>query len=418
MKGSFRLLATFGGRGVSAIGGMLFSVAVARAAGAAALGQMAILFGILGVASAIACRGYDMILLRSTAREVDPETGRGAVAILYRAFVRVVPGAVVAGVLAALVAYSGALGTMMPDTALAMLIALPLLTLLMLVAAFFKGLDKAWFAPMFEIGGISLVASPLVFAARLGGPANPVWSIVAAAVLLAMIAAVLVRREASFGHKPAQDPAVLLQGGQVDFMLIGLATFVVQAGAFTFVGTALAQDTIGLLRAAERFAMVVSFPTLAVSPFIAPRIARHARDGNVDGLIRVSRKAVIASIAAGGAPFLAMQFASGPLLSLMGPGFVAAAPYLHAMALAHMVLVATNPFAMLLAMSGRERPAMWINIVALVAAVVSYPGFSALFGPWGFVAAYVLVAVARSLAIAAVAITGIARARRPVARSA
>ena len=83
--------------------------------------------------------------------------------------------------------------------------------------------------------------------------------------------------------------------GQLDFSLIVLATFLTKAGSFLLAAPFLSEVDLGLLRAAERLALLVSFPMLAINPIIAPGIVRLSRGGDAAGLRRLVLRAVTAS---------------------------------------------------------------------------------------------------------------------------
>lgn len=402
MHTAFRLLAVFASRGISALGGMLFSIAVARITGPSALGQIAVFMGVLGIGAQIACRGQDMILLRAAAHEADPVTGKSHTDLLRASFRKIALSTVIGGAAGAALLHSALLGAMMPNADVVLMVAMPIYCALALVSAYYKGADRAWFAPMFEIGGISLVASPILLLARLGLPINPLAALAIAIALLAIVAAAMVasdRFKERDGPEYHLDPG-LLGSGQIDFMLIGLATFAMQAGAFTFVGPFLSSDVIGRLRAAERFAAVITFPQAAVSPFIAPRIVRARRDSDKQQLRRVTTLALLVSGAAGALPCAAMVLAPDHFLALMGRGFSDSVSYLMVLALVNLGVVICMPLNMVLAMGGNERTAMWINLFALSGVVLLYPSLSYLFGATGFLIAYGVVLLGRAGAMA------------------
>ena len=401
MHTAFRFLAVFFSRSVSALGGMLFSITVARITGPAALGQIAVFMGVLGIGAQIACRGQDMILLRVAAHEADPVTGKSHTALLLASFRRIVLSSLIVGSVGAALMHSALLGAMLPNADLLLAIAMPAYSGLALVAAYYKGSDRAWFAPMFEIGGMSLVASAIMLLAWVGLPVNPLASLALAIVLLVVVAVTLVMidRLEELQVPPYHLDASLLRSGQIDFMLIGLATFAMQAGAFMFVGPFLASEVIGQLRAAERFAAVITFPQAAISPFIAPRIVRATRDGNTGALRRVTLRAMVFSGAAGCVPCAAMVFTPTIFLSLMGKSFVDSGIFLTVLALVNLGVVICLPLNMVLAMGGNERTAMWINLFGLVGVVSLYPLLSYLLGAPGFLLAYAFVLLGRAVAM-------------------
>lgn len=348
-----------------------------------------------------------MLLVRATAwADVMSEPGT-SVALLRHAGLYVLFPAIFLGVLGSALLASGWLGAAFPGTVLVMPLVLPLLTMLALVSGYAKGRSRAWLAPLFEIGGISMLTALLI-----GGMVLTVGAVREVSITIAFVAALLCllffgaglmiwRDIPSRLHLPLLDTAqkAALRTGQVDFTLIALATFLTQVGSFLLAAPFLSEADLGLLRAAERLALLVSFPVLAINPLIMPRIVRLSRGGDDAGLRRVVVRAVLLSGGIGAPVLLGLLIWPERALALMGAEFGAAAGYLRLMALIQFAAALGGPLAVLLNMSGRERASMWINVGTLVLAAALVPGLSLVFGATGFASAYAAIIFARNLLI-------------------
>lgn len=394
-------------RGIGAVGGVLLSLAIARLSGADGLGRFAVFLSLLGACAILARHGMDMLLTRAVAWASDRTENGTPVAYLRHCAVRVLIPALVLGGVASAVLASGALGGAFPGTVALTPVALPLLTVLALVAGYAKGRSRPWLAPLFEIGGISILAALLLVGVTQSGVAvHEGFVTIAFVVALSMLvlgAGLMICRDMPRGLRlPVldADQRAELHAGQVDFTLIALATFLTQAGSFLLAAPFLSEADLGLLRAAERFALLVSFPVMAINPVMAPRFVQLSRGSDTVGLRRLTLRAVMASSGIAACVLLPLFIWPELALASMGPGFTEAVPYLRIMALAQFLAALIGPLAMLLNMSDRERVSMWINVGSLGLALVVFPVLSYHLQAYGFVIAYVSLIAIRSFLIA------------------
>lgn len=402
-------------RGLSALGGVLLSVVIARSTGAEGLGAFAVFLSLLSVGAILARHGKDMLLLRAIAWVMDRAAGGTPVALLRHVALRILVPSIVLGGAASGFLASGVLGAVFQGTIVLTPLALILLTMLALVSAYCKGRSRSWLAPLFEIGGVSMLAALLlggmVLAGAVVSEAAVSTGFIAALVLLFFAAGLMVLRDMPRSMElPALDieQKAELRHGQMDFTVIALATFLTQAGSFLLAAPFLSESELGLLRAAERVALLVGFPVLAISPVIMPRIVRLSRSGNVDGLrYLISRT----TMAIGGiAAIVAVPLMIWPerALELMGAEFGAAAGYLRTMVPAQFAFALSGPLVELLNMSGRERVSMGINVASLAVALVLFPWLSLAFGATGFIAAYLALIIMRvALVVSGVFVSGV-----------
>jgi O-antigen/teichoic acid export membrane protein len=179
-------------------------------------------------------------------------------------------------------------------------------------------------------------------------------------------------------------------------MLSALAAFVTQAGSFALVGSILSEGDLGLARAAERLALMVSFPLTVVNPFIAPRIVYHVTFVDKNSLRILMSKACLASVLPALPVALTLLFIPHTFLSLFGPNFGDAALPLQVFAVAQLFTAATAPFAQLLYVGGNERALAHILIASMLVGMLLFPIATIYFGLFGFAAAYATINVVKA----------------------
>lgn len=396
-----RLVGAMGARGGSALGGLLLSMLVARFAGAEGLGQFAVFTSLLGALALLSLHGTDILLMRSVAWADGRNTVGQALGLLWHGVSPVLLASCALGLLGSQLLASGWLGNAFPGTVALLPVALPMLTALALVAAYMKGRSRAWLAPLFEIGGVSLIAAFVLIGMAWGRTSVDDMGIIRALVialsLSGAIAVLMIARDRRLDPGQTADKQLKaeLRTGRLDFTLIAVATFLAQAGSFLIAAPYLSETELGLLRAAERLVIVISFAVLVVDPVIAPRIVKLCREGDRPALNRMIVKAMALSGGIATPVFCILLIWPEAALALMGPEFTAATGYMIVMALAHFVIAILGPLSMVLNMTGRERMSMRISIATLGLAVVAIPVLSSAFGASGFVAAYTFIIIAR-----------------------
>ena len=390
-------------RGAAALGGVLFSLIVARLAGPEGLGLLAVFLSVLVVGALLARRGLDILLIRAVAKAKFLKEYGLPIRLFHYSLGKAMMTAFFIAIPVASIVFMGWLKISIPGAAISLLICIPMLTFLALISGFLKGVGRPWVAPLFEIGGISLLATLLIIAGMSVGLTLNIMNIlllfVVSMVLLCCIgiAHVLYTVPRSI-PAPALTPRHRdeLSYGQIEFTLIAVSTYLVQAGAFLLVVPYLSEQSLGLVRAAERLALIISFPVLVIEPFIAAQIVRYVQMRQQTEIKRLIVKAMLGGSAIVIPIFLFILIVPQIPLQWMGEEFVPATPYLRAMAFAHFVVVLLGPFIMVLNMGGGEKDAMWIALATLVTAFALYPVAASIWGAAGFVGAYVFLTIARS----------------------
>lgn len=339
---------------------------------------------------------------RGVANVASPPT------LLFFSMVRIIPSSAIAAVVGAGMLASGYFGSATKGSVAAFMVGLPLLAIITLIGGYMKGMGRASLSSFFQIGGVLIVANVLLYVAhRAAMPFTGsalTWYIVAAMFITCIPALILITRD--YGKQsekislhPGSEQLDQLSHGEITFTIIAAAAFLLQAGTFVLAAPFLAPESLGLVRGAERLALIVSFPVLAITPVISPQIARLARTMDIDGLRKLIRRSTVQSLLIAAPPLLFFLLFPHKALALMGPAFAEASGYLQIMALANLAVVVTGPAAVLLNMGGGERAAMWINTVILFIGAVMIAVLSLNWGASGFVAAYTAIAVVRSFVI-------------------
>jgi len=206
---------------------------------------------------------------------------------------------------------------------------------------------------------------------------------------------------------PSFEQRKELQVGEIPFTLIAISSYLIQSGSFLLAAPFLSEGDLGLLRAAERLALLVSFPVLAVIPVIAPRVVRLYRTGENVGLKRLMAISMVVCGGIAGLVLLCMLAWPERALALIGQEFESAASFLKIMAIAHFVAATFGPLIGLLHSSGRERVSMYINLGTLAVALVLVPVMTVSAGPYGFSVAYgTIIALRLSLIAGVVLLNG------------
>ena len=398
------LVATLGSRGGAALGGLYFSVVLARIAGADGLGIATQILSFLLIACIVLRFGTDQTLIRIIARlaaQGHGPLGRGI-------FVRCLA---VVGAVSTLVA----IGTWFAipfivqgntaDIARILVVALPALALVNVASGYLKGLKWSALGALVEIGAISGLAALLAVltgASTLLGALEQLVVVTYLVCAAGIIAGFILTPKARPGAEESDESRARLRGllvGGLAFTIIGLSLLATQAGSFAIGGLALGDTEIGLLRGAERLALMVSFALTGINPFIAPRISAAWKTSGVTGVRAAYRKAVAASVAVA-MPIALVLAAAGPfLLAFFGKEFIAAYPFLLVMLVGQLTHACMGSLNMVLTMTGQERAAMWISLATLAGGALALYTMSAGFGALGFASAYSLIMVCRELAM-------------------
>jgi O-antigen/teichoic acid export membrane protein len=404
-RSALALLLTLASRVLAALGGLAFSMIVARIGGASGLGIVSSTIAALLIVSLILRGGTDQSLIRFAAQM----RLAGTPWLAMRFFLQSLGLCLMVSSVVALGLNFAAIPLLLDgtsrDLAGVLVWALPGLTLVNIASGFLKGQRASAIAALGEIGaisGVSAIGIAIIGASSLTEAAGLFVYVTSAMALVAIAAAWILHRRGNRGgrddpYAPSESEhrfASLAASGW-PFLVIGLSLLATQSGSMALGALSLSEDELGYVRAAERLALLVSFALTAVNPFVAPRIVAAWKTGGTAQVLVTYRKAVIASVA------FALPIAAGLVLfgqfalRQFGNDFTVAYPILLIMLVGQLVHAAMGSLTMVLTMTGQEHTAMWIALLTLVFGLIALPLGSAVAGAAGFAAAYSATMVLR-----------------------
>lgn len=409
-KGILSLTATLVARALAALGGIYFSMVIARVGGAEGLGVTTFVLSLMLIAALLLRFGTDQSLIRLAASYRAVGRSDAALPILLKAAGVCFALAAGAATVIWLVAPSIASGPTL-QTARLLVWALPPLTIVNVASGYLKGMRFSAVGALSEFGAISGVSALTVTIANIGDLIQAlqvvvavVWFTGAGAILACLIVARHQRSDEARDRELGRDSPTFwryLVGGY-PFTIIGLSLLATQTGSFAIGGFVLSDYNVGQLRAAERIAMTISFALTAIAPFIAPRLsAAWTRSGGA-GVRAAYRKAVLASLLTALPVALVVVVLGRWLLAIFGPEFTGAYPLLLIMGVGQLTHACMGSLNTVVAMTGRERESMWISLFALVLGSLALWLASLTAGAYGFAVAYSVTIVARELAMLAI----------------
>ena len=382
------LIRTFIARGVAAVGGIVLFIVLGRLYGAEGVGVFALAQSIYLGAGILARYGMDNALMRYVGQ--DP-TASAVPVYLRMALTKSALLSTVAAVLVFLLRDQFALwfdapmlGIVLPGIALA----IPPFTVAFVLAGFMKGIRKPATACLLENGGIALVATLLVLLFDRISTAGIVmagWAMAVAAWLvfaqgLWQVRSYLNSKPTSVNEQKVDSSA--FNSSSNAFFVMSLAPFVQQVLFVLIAAYYLTDKDLGLFKAAERSALLISFVLIVINAVLPPRFASLYKTQKIGEMLSLLKKGALIGLLLA-SPFLMLCIASPKLiLGLFGPEFVNAVLPLQIIAIGQAINVATGSVGFLLNMTGNERVMRNIsilsNFVGLVFLTVLLPSIGVL----------------------------------------
>ena len=354
------LIRTFIARGVAAVGGIVLFIVLGRLYGAEGVGVFALAQSIYLGAGILARYGMDNALMRYVGQ--DP-TASAVPVYLRWALTKSALLSTVAAVLVFLLRDRFALwfdapmlGIVLPGIALA----IPPFTVAFVLAGFMKGIRKPATACLLENGGIALVATLLVLLFDRISTAGIVmagWAMAVAAWLvfaqgLWQVRSYLNSKPTSVNEQKVDSSA--FNSSSNAFFAMSLAPFMQQTLFVLIAASYLTDKDLGLFKAAERIALLVSFILIVVNAVLPPMFARLYQLGKIEELLQLLKKSAVIGLVMA-SPLLSMCILFPAfVLSFYGSEFLAATPLLRIIALGQAINVATGSVGFLLNMTGNE----------------------------------------------------------------
>lgn len=386
------------------LGGVLFSIFVGRVFGADGLGVVAIAQSSVYVLSLFFMFGTDRALVRFVA--ISPRnTGGFNLRELYLLMAgRLVLMASIVVTAACIIGVSLWLGSeaelYFRSVYFWFLLSLVPIVGAQLMSAYWKGRKHTVFATMLEQGMISLYATILAVGVSylsgaslsLLGLAKCYFASCCIVMCVAAISACLVFKD---GRSPVGDGSIDRRGfwsASTSFLLVGVLVYILTSGFVLIAGAALSDEEVGLIRAAERLGLVVSFVLAVVNNIYPPRLAYFWSVGDLRRLHRLFVRARRVSCGFALMVGLPLWFFPDYFLGLMLPG-VASAGVVRLFLLGCFANAAFGPVGNLLSMTGNEQVSRNIACAVVLIALPSYWFAMVNFGAIGAALSFALISL-------------------------
>jgi O-antigen/teichoic acid export membrane protein len=412
-------------RGLSAAVAVLVIVVLGRTLEPAGLGAFLYAWGWLELLSALATLGFDPYLVRALPLALAGRDPARVRRLLRTADLWSLALAVLL-VLAALATSPWWRQGLAPEVVACLLVALAILPV-RVIAILRQATLIAAERPIYGLAMLPLLQPALVLLAvllSLAWGARPTAVGVTAAAVLATVAT------AAFGivatrHAIGRPPAAREDGGAagpplVDrweaevtpaswipivapFFVVVLADLANTRIDLLVIGTFLGPRAAAEYGVAARASELIRFGLLAVTPVVAPAMAREAARGSRRALALVVRRASRIALAISVPLVFAVTLAAPPVLSFVGASYVAGVGVLRVLALGYLGAAVAGPSVRLLLSAGEQRTVAVVLVLGTLANLVLdllVVGRFGLVGP-AFVTAAVTVATTSALALAA-----------------
>lgn len=389
---SFVLIA----RSLSVLGGMVMSVAIARFFGAEALGKFAVFASLVGVAAIIARRGIDLVVTREVANAEISANSRVGLLIFWAGLRKTFwVTTIVAAITSALI-FSRYFGIQSFSIALIFLFFFPIFIMLSVYSAYLRGKHRSGAAALLDLGSLSglaaLVLVPALYVLRDQSETLIYASLLVASALVAI---------GIFPHMRIHETDIesdfkLDHVGSLFFLASALSVFVLQTGAFAVVAPVLDAGLLGQIRAVERLSLLITFPMVAITAYVAPLSVRAHRTGQKAEMRKLFYQTTVASMVLSTFPMLLLVFFPKQMLLIFGSEFVDSQNILLPMVIGNFVFSVFGASTMICFMSGLARSIAWMSIILLVVAIPAYIIAATYFGAMGFVYVYMITLLVRS----------------------
>ena len=363
------LMRTFVARGFAAVGGVLLFVVLGRLYGAEGVGVFALAQSIYLGAGILARYGMDNALMRYVGQ--DP-TASVVPVYLRMALTKSALLSTVAAVIVFLLRDQFArwfdapmLGIVLPGIALA----IPPFTVAFVLAGFMKGIRKPATACLLENGIISLITVGILLGANIFLEVNIAsigWIMAIAAwlvfglgfcqIILWFRDSILVQTNITLEYKQFKATSNV-------FFTMTLAELMQTVITVMIAGVLLNSSELGMLKVAERIALLISFILAVINGVLPPVFAKLYNQGNTLEISKIARKGVQAGLILTSPVILVCLIAPSWVLSHFGAEFCEASTLLRIIVLAQAFNVATGSVGFILNMTGNARLMRNISLI-------------------------------------------------------
>jgi O-antigen/teichoic acid export membrane protein len=248
------------------------------------------------------------------------------------------------------------LDSVLPGIALA----IPPFTVAFVLAGFMKGIRKPVSACFLENGSIALFTSVILVCLNYftsDSLANAGWALAGAAWIVFAQGAWQIQawfKQQIVRPDDIETDRSAFNSSSNTFFVMSIAQFMQQTIVVLIAGWLLSNVDLGLFKAAERVALLISFVLFVINAVLPPRFASLYRRGDLVGLVSLARRGALTGLLLASPLLFFCMFLPDLILGVIGPDFAEAALLLQIIALAQTVNVATGSVGFILNMTGNE----------------------------------------------------------------
>lgn len=398
------LARTFIARGIAASGGLMLIIVLGRLYGPAGVGVFALAQSIYLGVSILARYGTDTALMLYVGQ--DHQSSAIKRYLRWAIIQSIILSVLAAAVVFLLRDYLGAWfdAPLLADVLSGIAMTIPAFTVASVLAGFMKGARKPATACLLENGNISLIASVFFLLLHVFSPleiAYTGWLIALAAWFVLGQGAFqawrwLDKQEFQVEVDSAASRQEFAASSRA-FFVMSLAGFMQQVLGTLIAGLLLSSDDLGLFRAAERTAFVITLILVVINAVFPPRFASLYRQNNLQGLNTLARKGALLGMGLASPILLVCLVVPGWVLGLFGAEFAQGTTLLRILAVAQLVNVATGSVGFLLNMTGNEKLMRNIALSSSAVGVAMFFILIPLLGALGAAIALAMVLVMQNL---------------------
>lgn len=374
---AFAFALTFTARSIAAIGSLLLIAAIGNIFGASGVGIFAIAQSLILGAGLFSQYGMNSNLMRYVG---EHHQSTAIFTYLRWAIVKSITIAMCISFIAYFMRYNIAalfddieeLSVLLQGAALA----IPAFTASYVISGFLKGIRRPAAACLQENGSIALVTAAIIVALSQAGYVDffVLGSAIAAAAWIVLLQGVLqisvwTRKRIFVYTRPTAKKN--FSSSAKSFLIINFAPFLQQGLVILVAGLMLENTELGLLRASERAAILISFVLIVVNAVLAPRFSSLYYNGEIAQLGALARKGSLFAILIATPIFSICIFNPQFLLNIIGPEFKEGADLLRVIAFAQIVNVAAGSVGVILNMTGHEKTMRNIALLYNISGVLS-----------------------------------------------
>lgn len=389
-------------RVLAAFGMFLLSVVIGQKFGPAGLGEFTFWLSLAIVLGLVARLGLDGCLLKLVAAD-NAGGDHYPLMTAYRwTLVQTLSSSLALVAFVFFVVY--ATGADMPIFAVWIVLSIPGLTLLGIVAGYLRGRNFNTVVALIDVGGVGAVTFLILFFLLQADVQTDLAMISSlffyATVGMAATGVLFCYKRISSGsdHMSSGNPGQRkkFHTDQIHFFVVLVGGFLMQAGSFSLAAYSLDNDTLGILRAAERLTTLIVFPTIAVNLMLTSQIASKFGQGDQAGIARVIKKSGLVCLVISTTTSLPLIIFSEFFLGLFGEGFADGQTFLIMLAIAQILIASSSPILSALSFTNQGQRATQITLYSTLVGVILFPLLSYLYDGLGFGLAFFAVSLCKS----------------------